>query len=101
LAGKCLYDFVPKFVNAVPVRWRKQQTMASALAGMTWTADITGALSVQVLVQLANLYQQIQQVQLVPSTVEHLEWRWVANGSYSSCSAYAALVLGQTTVLGA
>jgi hypothetical protein len=51
--------------------------VASALA------DITGALTVQILGQFVSLYQQLQHVQLSSSATDRLEWRWTANGSYS------------------
>jgi hypothetical protein len=73
--------------------------VAGVLASMSWTADVTGTLTVQVLVQFVNLYQQLQEVQLSPLTADRLKLRWMANGSYSSRSAYAALLLGQATVL--
>jgi hypothetical protein len=77
LAGKCLHDLAPEVVDVVSVRRRKQRTVASALA------DITGALTVQILGQFVSLYQQLQHVQLSSSATDRLEWRWTANGSYS------------------
>jgi hypothetical protein len=59
---------------------------------MSWTSDITGALTVQVLVQFINLYQRLQGVHLSHAVADRLEWRWSANGTYSSRSAYATLL---------
>jgi hypothetical protein len=54
-----------------------------------------------VLVQYVQVYQWIQAIQLMPDTDGTHHWHWSADGAYSSCSAYAALMLGQLTMLGA
>jgi hypothetical protein len=68
--------------------------VASALADMSWTADITGALTVQILGQFVSLYQQLQHVQLSSSATDRLEWRWTANGSYSLVQEFCYGVSG-------
>jgi hypothetical protein len=55
---------------------------------MSWTSDITGALTVQFI----NPYQRLQGVHLSHAVADRLEWRWSANGTYSSRSAYATLL---------
>jgi hypothetical protein len=55
---------------------------------------------VLVLVQFVLLHQRMQEVQLNPSMPDRLQWRWTSNGVYSSRSAYAALLLGQSAVPG-
>jgi hypothetical protein len=101
LEGKCISEFALDLVDVVPVCRRRRFTVAVALQGMFWTRDIKGAQTVQVLVQYMQLYQRLQAIQLTPSEQDRLEWRWSSNGSYSSRSAYAALMLGQSSVLGA
>jgi hypothetical protein len=39
--GMCLHDVAPEVVNVVPIRRRRQRTVADALADMAWTNDIT------------------------------------------------------------
>jgi hypothetical protein len=55
---------------------------------------------VQVLVQYVQVYKRLQTIQLIPDGEDRLEWRWSLDGSYSSRSAYAALMLGQSAMLG-
>jgi hypothetical protein len=74
--------------------------VAQALQGISWTRQISGALTVQVLVQYVQVYRRRQTIQLIPDGEDRLEWRWSPDGSYSSCSASAALMLGQSAVLG-
>jgi hypothetical protein len=80
---------------------REQRTVEQALHGITCGSDITGALTVPVLVQFVLLHHRLQGVQLQPGVPDQLQWRWSANGAYLSCSAYAALLLGQITIPGA
>jgi hypothetical protein len=40
-------------------------------------------------------------LQLAPGTSDQFVWRWLVTGTYSSRSAYRALLLGQVAVLGA
>jgi hypothetical protein len=68
---------------------------------MSWVRNIKGALTIPVLMQYVFLYQRLQSVHLEPGTREWLRWRWSADGIYSSCSVYAALLLGQASALGA
>jgi hypothetical protein len=100
LDGKRISEFAPDLVEVVPARRRRQLTVAQALQGMSWTRQISGALTVQVLVQYVQVYRQLQTVQLILDGEDRLEWRWSPDGSYSSRSAYAALMLGQSAVLG-
>jgi hypothetical protein len=46
----------------------------SALVGMSWTKDVTGALTVQVMVQFVNLYQWLQGIHLNSAVTDRLEW---------------------------
>jgi hypothetical protein len=67
---------------------------------MASTSDIKGALTIPVLAQYVQVYQCLQAVQLTPAVEDTLHWRWSTDGVYSSRSAYAALLLGQSAVLG-
>jgi hypothetical protein len=49
LDGNCLSELAPEVMSTVPVRRQKQWIVAHALANMSWTSDVTGALTVQVL----------------------------------------------------
>jgi hypothetical protein len=81
-------------------RHRRQQTAANALTEDAWIRDITGPLTVPVLVQYLELHQRLQQVQLNKQQPDWILWHWNASGQYSSTSAYAALQLGQVPIEG-
>jgi hypothetical protein len=88
-------------MDVVPVYCRRHCSVAATLNGMSWVWDIKGALTISVLMQYVLLYQRLQSVHLEPRTRDWLWWRWSADGTYSSCLAYVALLLGQASVLGA
>jgi hypothetical protein len=73
----------------------------TTLPGNAWIQDIIGALTIPTIVQYLHLRERIQQVALQPDVQDSFTWRWLASGEYSSRSAYAALHLGQTELLGA
>jgi hypothetical protein len=70
-----LSEMVPEVVDPVSARRRKQLMVAAVLSGMSWTRDIRGALTIQVLVQYVLLYQRLQVVQLSPDVADRLDWR--------------------------
>jgi hypothetical protein len=75
--------------------------VAQALAGNAWTKDITGALTLPVLMQYLQVWQALQNVHLNHLVKDGFRWRWNASGRYSASSAYRALFLGQEAILGA
>jgi hypothetical protein len=74
LMGSSLFELALEVVNAVPARWQNQWTVVASVVGMSWTADITRALTVQDLVQFINLYQRLQGMHLRPDDADRLEW---------------------------
>jgi hypothetical protein len=100
LDGKCIADLMPDLAGTIPARRRRNCTVAYTMQGLAWIRDIKGALTVQVIMQYLQLFQMLQSVQLRPGAHDQLVWRCNPNGCYSSRSAYAALMLGQSSVLG-
>jgi hypothetical protein len=67
LDGMKFVDIALDLVQVAPARCRKQQSVASALNGMSWAWDVAGALTVTVLVQYVLLYRLLHLVQLNPN----------------------------------
>lgn len=80
-------------------RSRKGRTVAEALNNHTWRFDITGALTIQVLRDYLTIRQRLQAINLNQESDKFI-WRWDSSGNYSSRSAYRALFLGQTSLMG-
>jgi hypothetical protein len=94
--GKCVGEFAPELLAAVSPRLRRQRTVTQALPNNAWKNDLTGPLTVPVLVQFLQLHQHLQHFQLA----DRVLWRWSSTGQYSSASAYTALQLGQVRIEG-
>jgi hypothetical protein len=94
LEGRRIAVFAPDLVDAVLRRIRRQRTVQQALHDAAWIADISGALTIPVLVQYLQLRERLQVVTLQPEVPDSITWRWSACGSYSASSAYSALLLG-------
>jgi hypothetical protein len=60
LHGQRLVDIAPDLVNAVPAWHKRQWLVADALNDMAWASNISGALTIPVLVQYVLLYQCLQ-----------------------------------------
>jgi hypothetical protein len=100
LDGKCIADLMSDLADTIPARRRHNCMVAYAMQGLAWIRDIKGAQTVQVIMQYLHLFQRLQSVQLHSGAHDQLVWRWNPNGCYSSCSAYATLMLGQSFALG-
>lgn len=71
------------------------------LAVPAWKSDIKGALSIPVIIDYLRLCQATSAVTLQPQMKGNFKWRWTSNGDFTSRSAYQALFLAQSAVLGA
>jgi hypothetical protein len=91
---------VPDLVAAVPMRKRSWHTVASALDHNAWIANISGALTVQVLLQFLQLAQLLDGVLLQQGMTDLFIWRWSPTGQYSMALACGTLFLGQAQLLG-
>lgn len=94
LQGKSVSYWAPSLFQLIPNRAKRHRTMAQGLQNHSWISDISGALSVQVLVeylQLWNLFDNLALQQEVPD--QHV-WRLTNHGDYTSKSAYEAFFTG-------
>jgi hypothetical protein len=58
--------------------------LAAALDHNAWTSDITGALTVQVLLQFLQLIERLEELVLQPDMPDSFIWRWSPSGQYSA-----------------
>jgi hypothetical protein len=70
-------------VAASSRRCRRRCIVAEVLQDHSWIQDITGALTVQVLMQYIEVRQHLQAIQLIPGVADKFIWRWEASSSYS------------------
>ncbi|WVZ88091.1 hypothetical protein U9M48_034644 [Paspalum notatum var. saurae] len=100
LDGKCIADLAPSLFSAVPSRIVKSRTVAQALHNRTWVADITGALSVQVLFEYLLIWDLMEDTSLQQDVPDQHHWKLTQSGVYSSKSTYSAFFLGSVSFSG-
>ena len=100
LDGQSLMDIAPCLCNAVGPRIRSKRTVAQALQGGQWIRDITGALTVQVLLEYLQIWDRLGAIQLGQQP-DKICWRWSSDRIFSTASAYRAFFIGQHPIAGA
>jgi len=79
-------DIAPRLYK---LAWRKNRKVNEELQDQSWTRGLWRMSSVEEMVEFVILWDLVQQVSLNDQE-DQLSWRWTANGSYSSKSAYLA-----------
>jgi len=100
LQGQSITDLAPCLCAAISPRIKKQRTVAQALHEDDWTRDISGALTVQVIMDYLLMWDLTRAVQLAPDRPDIICWKWNADTRYSTSSAYSAFFIGQHPVPG-
>lgn len=96
LVGCSIDQLEPSVVSAVP-RSRRKRSVASA-ENHNGVQDITGAVTVQLLMEYLQLWDMLDNVQLSAGVPDSVLWRWT---SYSVASAYGAMFIGSIRPIGA
>ena len=68
--------------------------MAQALHNRSWTQDVKGARTVEVMLEFFQIWDIVDGLVLHPETPDQFRWKLTQDGSYSSKSAYAAFFEG-------
>jgi hypothetical protein len=101
LNGKSLADVAPCLCAAVGPRVRKVRTVAQSLQGDRWIADISGALTVQVILDYLLVWDMTRAIQLQSDQLDRVCWKWTSDKVFSTSSAYKSFFIGQQLVEGA
>jgi hypothetical protein len=94
LDGYTMAEIAPNLSKAVPKRTARRRTVAQALHNRSWTQDVKGARTVEVLLELFQIWDIVDGFVLHPQTPDQYKWNLTHDGSYSSKSAYAAFFEG-------
>lgn len=92
--GEPLSLVVPNLLELVPPRHRKNRTMAQAVHGQQWTRDVTGTFSDPAVQEMELLWNHVQAIEPQEDREDTFRWKWSADGSYTTRSAYRALHQG-------
>ncbi|WVZ68219.1 hypothetical protein U9M48_017182 [Paspalum notatum var. saurae] len=91
---KSIGDLAPALLSLVAKRTHSTQTVARGLSDGQWIRELTGALSVQAIVQYLRLWERLHMVSLQHAVQDRLIWCWSQNGEFLVRSAYLAMHAG-------
>jgi hypothetical protein len=92
---------VSPYVYQASSRARRSQLVHDAIVNRRWVRDITGATTLQVLVQFLRIWELVRETELDPLRADRFVWRWAPDGSFSVSSTYRAFFIGSMELLGA
>ncbi|KAF8669944.1 hypothetical protein HU200_051126 [Digitaria exilis] len=99
--GEAIADLAPCLLQAVGPRIRKTRTVHEALQDKRWVRDITGGLTVQVILDYLFIWEKVYRWSLVQDVEDRPIWKWTADNKFTTASAYQAFFLGQHAIPGA
>lgn len=90
--GRSVREIAPCLYACIPKRRRKLRTVVDGLLANRWAQDIQGVMGVREM-QYMQLWHKIEHTTL-SAEPDRLTWKWSANGTYSTRSAYLATFHG-------
>ena len=94
LHGRSIQFEAPELFLAVNDGARRTRTVHEALADRAWIRDITGVLTVRVLLQFMMLTDLLLEVHLLLEIPDRIIWKWTQTEVYSASSAYQVFFAG-------
>lgn len=91
IMGQRIQDLAPLIFSMVSRRITTRRLVSEALSDMTWTRDINGIATVEVIAELVKISDVIAEIALHQDTPDVHIWRLSKSGQYSAESAYKAL----------
>jgi hypothetical protein len=101
IGGLTADTIAPALMKHIRPAARRARTVAEGCLDHNWARDIRGELSVEAIRGYLNLWGAIQAVPRADGADDSFRWKWTADGSYSSKSAYLTLFHGTTALPGA
>jgi hypothetical protein len=94
LNGRGIKGIAPAVFDLVPKRIRNKRKVSEALQNSRWIADFRGDLTLLVLVEYFDPFQELQQIDLQLGMPDGHIWKLSSSGQFSSKSAYTAMTQG-------
>ena len=101
IQGQSIEDLAPCLFNAVTTRARQSRTVAQGLHEDRWTQDISGALTVQVLLDYLRIWDLTREVHLDIDRSDRVCWMWTPDKVFTTASAYRSFFMAQHPIKGA
>ncbi|KAM0923616.1 hypothetical protein ACQ4PT_005410 [Festuca glaucescens] len=99
LGGLSVAAVAPAVLALVRPALIKRRKVSEGLPNNEWVNDIAGELSVDTVVQFFKLWDAVSRISLGKSA-DSFTWKWTADGSFSSRSAYRGFFHGTTALPG-
>lgn len=96
LHGKSIEELAPALVPFVNKRARSRRTVNEAMQDLRWVGDIAGGLSVPAILDYLELWDTLENVQLLENQPDQHLWTPESSGTYSARSAYARFFVGSS-----
>jgi hypothetical protein len=94
LHGKRIKEVAPAAYDLVPKRIRNRRTVKEAMLHLRWVSDFQGALTVSMLFEYFELFQELDQVVLQPEVPDKHIWWLSPTYNFSSKTTYMAMFQG-------
>ena len=101
IQGRSIKDLAPALPAAVRPRAQRQRTVAEGLSNRAWVRDITGALTVQVIIEYLQIWNLVVNQAINDLAEDRFIWKWTADHCFTTASAYRAFFIGQHPIPGA
>jgi len=101
IQGRSIKDLAPALLAAVRPRAQRQRTVAEGLSNRAWVRDITGALTVQVIIEYLQIWNLVENQAIIDLAEDRFIWKWTADHCFTTASAYRAFFIGQHPIPGA
>jgi len=96
LHGKSIEEVAPALVPFVNKRARSRRTVNEAMQDLRWVGNIAGGLSVPAILDYLELWDTLENVQLLENQPDQHLWTPESSGTYSARSAYARFFVGSS-----
>jgi hypothetical protein len=96
LQGRKIKDLAPLLFAAIPQARRKRCIVQQAFQNHTWTANIQGVVTIEIIVEYIQLWELLLDIQLQPEVEDTHFWRLSTNEKYSTKLGYDHLFMGAT-----
>ncbi|KAM0876090.1 hypothetical protein ACQ4PT_036415 [Festuca glaucescens] len=97
VSARCI---APAVVNMVRPSVSRKLSVHDGLVGNHWASTISGELSVDATVQFLKLWDAVHAT-ATGSGPDSFRWKWMADGTFTTRSAYRAFFAGRTILAGA
>lgn len=87
-------DLAPHLIQNIARRVINKRTVAEAIYNHKWVADIKRDVTIPLLVEYVQVWDQVQGVVLQQDVPDTFRWKLTDSGEYTSQSASAAFFLG-------